>query len=290
MAAHDFVDSAQRFRSGLPAEASLDDKLAFATLCLQNYRVQEQSGDSLSEYFADAFAGFKEKEFKSVDPDTCRNLWDLLRTRGIFVPKGRNVPSADVLNRVAQEDLPWPDGDYEKLVKQATLPSHREQAKIGDLIEEKNNSAIGGHVARVKEVQYDTKIYPAEQFDTASRPLRRSNMANLYKAYSGDDENYSCVNSANFEWKLLLCVERYDEADILDEDWKRAFFVMLAGHATQFYFDSLEKKDMSLVESEDAIKSRFLTAERTRELLRKLEALSFTSIISLHETDTLCHA
>lgn len=282
MAANDVVDNAQRFRNGLPAEATLDDKLAFATHCLQNYHVQQWSGDSLSEYFADDFGGFTKEDFKSIDSDTRRNLRDLLRSRGVFVPKGRNVLIADALHQVAQEDLPWPDEDLEKPSKQATLSSQQKQTKIGDLDEEKDNNAVDVHVARVDEVPYNTGIHPAEQSDTASRPLRRSNMANLFKAYSGDDDKYSGGTTDNFERKFLLFLERCDQADILNEDRNRAFSIMLTGHARQFYFDSLKRKNLSLVELEAAVKSRFLTPERTRALLREWEALSLMSIMSLH--------
>lgn len=39
MAANDVVNNVQRFPKGIPAKATLNDKLAFATHCIQNYRV-----------------------------------------------------------------------------------------------------------------------------------------------------------------------------------------------------------------------------------------------------------
>lgn len=61
---------------------------------------------------------------------------------------------------------------------------------------------------------------------------------------------------------------------------------MLTGHARQFYFDSLKRKDMSLVELQAAMKSLFLTPERTRALLRGWNALSLMAIMFLHTNES----
>lgn len=66
-------------------------------------------------------------------------------------------------------------------------------------------------------------------------------MANLLKAYSSDDEEYSGETKGNFESKFLLFLERCDHADVLDEDQNRAFSATITGHARHFYVELLKR-------------------------------------------------
>lgn len=64
--------------------------------------------DTLSGYFADNFRDFTVEYFKMIDPDARRELRDLLRNRGVYAPKGRNMLIPDGLYAYVQEYIPWP--------------------------------------------------------------------------------------------------------------------------------------------------------------------------------------
>lgn len=76
MAAKEGSSDAQRFRNGLPADATLEDKKAFAIHCAKDYDKQNWHGDSLSKYFADVFGGISIKDFAALGSDTRQHPLD----------------------------------------------------------------------------------------------------------------------------------------------------------------------------------------------------------------------
>ena len=79
MAANEGTSDIIHFDNGLSAEATIEDKKAFALHFFSNYEAQKWRGDSLSDFFAEDFRKFSIDDFKAVDSDTRRNLRDLLR-------------------------------------------------------------------------------------------------------------------------------------------------------------------------------------------------------------------
>lgn len=85
------------------------------------------------------------------------------------------------------------------------------------------------------------EICLVEQNGAIIRPSRQSIMAKLFKALFGYDGKYNRGTKDNFEHKFLLFMERYELADILQQDKKRAFKIVSTGNTWQFYFHSLNK-------------------------------------------------
>lgn len=52
-------------------------------------------------------------------------------------------------------------------------------------------------------------------------------IASLFKTCSWDDDRYSGAATDSFERKLMLSVDRFDRADISDEDRHIAFYIVL---------------------------------------------------------------
>lgn len=71
-------------------------------------------------------------------------------------------------------------------------------------------------------------------------------VANLLNAYAEEEEKFSGFTTDNFERKYMLFIKRCDQADILEDDEKRAFFIMLNGAARQHYFDPLKSRMLDL--------------------------------------------
>lgn len=78
----------------------------------------------------------------------------------------------------------------------------------------------------------------------------------------------------------MLYIERCDQADVSECDGHHAFSIMLIGNACQDYLDVLERQNLTLSEPELTIKSRFMTPERTRALLREWKSVSLASILT----------
>lgn len=74
----------------------------------------------------------------------------------------------------------------------------------------------------------------------------RSNMANLFKAYSFDGDCYSILTTDIFGRKFMLFIERCAQADNANKYRCRAFSIMLTGSSKQFYFDSIMSKTLDL--------------------------------------------
>lgn len=91
MVTNESGEDATHFRDRLPAEATNDFKAAFAAHWLASYRRQEWKSDSLTTFFAEDCCNFSEDDFKEIDCSTRRNLRDLPRNRGVFVPKVRSI-------------------------------------------------------------------------------------------------------------------------------------------------------------------------------------------------------
>lgn len=156
-----------------------------------------------------------------------------------------------------QEELSWPDDDPEKPSKTSSQAALQQHAKPGTGIEWDHQADLKELVVSNENKASESKARPSEKSDAISHPFERSNMANLFEAYSGNDDKYSGGTANNFERKFLLFLERYDLADISSEDRHRAFSNMLSGHIGQFYFDSLKRNERSLDELEAVVKRRF---------------------------------
>lgn len=101
--------NAARFHSRLPEFATFDDKSLSLTFCFIVYKHQTHwCNEDLAEYFVDNFRHLSTDDFKQVNGDERRELPDLLRCREIYVFKGRNVLSSDVLYVVVKGEIPWP--------------------------------------------------------------------------------------------------------------------------------------------------------------------------------------
>lgn len=71
------VENFPRVRNGLPAKATNDDKLVFATHCLDNYKRQNWNGESLPAFLAKDFANFNIEDFKQPTP-TSGEIWVMI--------------------------------------------------------------------------------------------------------------------------------------------------------------------------------------------------------------------
>lgn len=210
MVADKSIEGVLRIGIGLPAEANIDEKIAFTKYCLKNYQKQGWIGSSLSKLFSDDFASFTIEELRHVDSHTRWNLRNLLREPGVFAPQGRSKPIANSLFLVVQEEIPWLEDGLKK-------PAVKEQIFANSTIQQK------GHPSMSRKAGESLKEQPAEAiaigegnmvFENTVPELvphwKQGIMVNLFKAHSDDSDKYGGSSSDNFGRELMLFLERYE--------------------------------------------------------------------------------
>jgi len=120
-----------KFKSGLPADVEDNLRTEYTTYCVDVYKRMKWKDDTLSEYDADDFRKFAKENFHAIPTVLRRELRDLLRSFGVYVPKGRTILIADALYEVAQKDIPWPANEKENPKSPGIgEESHQEQQKV----------------------------------------------------------------------------------------------------------------------------------------------------------------
>lgn len=112
----DLTESDARFGHGLPDESTDEDKRLLVDFRVRSYKSRRHwKADTLAECSADDFARFSPDDFKLLNGDFRRELRDLLRNCGVYVPKGRGVLLPDGLYAFVKENFPCPTrGDGEE--------------------------------------------------------------------------------------------------------------------------------------------------------------------------------
>lgn len=72
----------------------------------------------------------------------------------------------------------------------------------------------------------------------------RMGLCNSSKFYFSDNDRYSGLPTDNLARNTCLFEERCDQASFASHDKYRAFSIMLAGCALEFYFDNLQNKGL----------------------------------------------
>lgn len=162
----------------------------------------------------------------------------------------------------------WPNVDPEKPVAKGL-----QSINASDCCRE--NHATPGFCADQPEVHASELVDAGEEYavpDKSNLRLtphwKRGSMANLFKAYMGDEDKYDRSTKDNFERNFKMFLERCEQANIPCFDRHRAISIMLVDQALQYYRNVMKTKNPSLVELKTAAEFRFQSSKRTRALLR----------------------
>lgn len=102
-----------RFDNGLPKIADAETKTAFARHCFLEYTAEHWNGSKLLEYFGTDFDSSTAEGFAATPGTDKRRLRSLLRSRGMFVARGRRTSVAKAYYDAAQNELDWHADDKE---------------------------------------------------------------------------------------------------------------------------------------------------------------------------------
>lgn len=98
---------AVRSALGVPSDADISPTVAFAWYCVQVYKSEGWTRSTLSENSGTDSATFTKDYFASIYDTDRRRLCDLLRDQEVYVPKDRNINTANALFDSAQNKLEW---------------------------------------------------------------------------------------------------------------------------------------------------------------------------------------
>lgn len=98
------IESKGKFSNGLTANSTQEETRKFLRYCYSlDHDQSSWPGEVLGEYFQDDFESLKWNEFKNIDKTVRRNMRDLLRARGFYLPIGNNIRVPTVLFEIVKE-------------------------------------------------------------------------------------------------------------------------------------------------------------------------------------------
>lgn len=126
------------------------------------------------------------------------------------------------------------------------------------------STAIGGKEEEAANSSKEAKVVMRKTKDTAYTPksskvYKRGNVSNIFKAYSTEEEKYSGSFTDNFDRKLVLFQNRFDQIDVPNHNRTRAFSFIQKGDVLQYYFDNSRQNNMSFNDLIQAMKDRSST-------------------------------
>ena len=81
----------------------------------------ERNTQSHEEYFLQDFQGWNEAAFNRLSPTLLTELREILREKGVYIPKRRGLPIAKALVQALTEELEWPEDERNQQPKQQEL-------------------------------------------------------------------------------------------------------------------------------------------------------------------------
>lgn len=111
MKENNVFDSTECFRSGLPANATDDEKRRFVQYRIKVYKKEDDRNGDLAKYFAEDFGSFTSDDFKFANSIDRHGLQDFLRDRRVYCTKGLGMNIAVLLFLTAQKRPTWPDNN-----------------------------------------------------------------------------------------------------------------------------------------------------------------------------------
>lgn len=111
-----------KFSLRLHETATIDDESQSVAFRLDVYKRRVHWGKrDLFKYFADKFCNFSPEDFRMTDGNDCRELYDLIQSYGVYVPKGWNILIPDALYTVVQEDMLWPSDEEKRCMNKSDM-------------------------------------------------------------------------------------------------------------------------------------------------------------------------
>lgn len=231
----------------MPEDADKSARTDYTIEYTNLYDEKARTASTLSGYFAVDFKSFTTQMFCELPNVVKSNLRKVLRNKGVYVCKGRNVNIADALRQAVEDELKWPLDDFAGDHKDDTLNA-KEKLSI-----ENSSGAVTKNVFGI---------------------------SNLMKSYKKDEDCYSGLPTENFGRKIALFHERCDQAGVNEEDKPRAYSIILRGLALQHYFDALQGRVFDLIDLVQATRERFITPEYTRALIQQWDDTTLHTVMT----------
>ena len=113
----------ERFKYGLPSNATGRDKEDYVEYMLQHWEERKKKGSALQDDLWDCFDPYTLEDFQALSQELRESLREHLRRNGIYVPRRRGYSVAKALYEASHDDLEWPEDDWENPKKGTGAPT-----------------------------------------------------------------------------------------------------------------------------------------------------------------------
>ncbi|RKF65566.1 hypothetical protein OnM2_006007 [Erysiphe neolycopersici] len=286
---------------------------------IDGYSKHNFVGEQLWEAFVDDFENFKtQSDWQRGDNFTVRSLRDMLRSKGVYIPKERGTSTiskhlANLVNSTSFPDWNKEDRDYLKV-----MPPYRSENKTWRTANSRNKPGYYNHDENL-ENRYQ-EAGPSEYYrPRSSAPARQQSILNYNQdnfSHGGqapqDQASFSRYNVSHntkqistlervypeklkyrgdgdtFDYKFHIFMSRCRQSAIPFDETPTAFSVMLTGMALSFYYVHLDQiLDPTLDNLCSAMKDRFENFEYRRNQQDAWHELKINDIINMHPEKSL---
>src|SRR5579871_3421188 len=271
-----------------------DDLTKYIKWCTEAYEYEGWHDSELWGMFQEQFEKFTEEAFEKANRHYVGKLKSYLRSHGVYVEASRTTRMAKGLYNAAQEEEQaiWPQDQLRSQIE--TGPFHSILAKQAATTTSMAPQPVQPATKNVDtSTPISTSIPTAPQLppqaartsETSARASALSGLgrevANLAKLYT-EEHKYSGEND-NFEYKLNIFNNACKRADIPAEGKADAFPTMLKGLALDFYFSTLDNRNLNFDQMCEAMIVHFEGEEYQRATQAKWDSTTLSSVARKHE-------
>ncbi|RKF83829.1 hypothetical protein GcM3_007049 [Golovinomyces cichoracearum] len=284
-----------------------EDIVEFIKNRVEEYRIHDYQGDDFGWDFYDDFKEFTTPEsFLRAGTEPPRRLRDILRKKGVFIPKDKKSIAGNLVALLSLNEPPtWPstDKEYERImelekkefplkykstkpIKEARYFNVKESGKI-----EKSSDAMESR-GPLHQIRQDTTLplpaYPSNSIEDQSLEYDEYRISNyhphgfsqelstLTKLYN-DCSKYS-GNGDSFDYKFDIFLRQCENTNIPRNGLKNDYPIMLKDALYYYYNFFGNEKKFSLESMCKIFKDKFEGVEHKRTLLNNWNKLNFEII------------
>ena len=284
--APDTSSDAYNFKIPLPADANKEIKAEFADYHAKGILANPKY-DTFDtwEIYAEQFQHFNLEAFQSLPAGTKTDLRQVLRSKGVYVNKGRGQNRGRALLQALEEGLDWPSGeardgngneDVQLPPPQASqTPKGKEPLALA--------TPSGSTDAREPPPPPPQKPQPLRELSAEEKShfatIGRLTTS-LAKIYTSEDK-YGGDTEENLETKLKIFGARCKACGLVDtRDLPDAVQFMLKDQALEYYLEHCHGQGLGMEAIEAMLRDRFYTEERTMALVREWERASLKDLMT----------
>ena len=283
--AHGSVD-VNIFASGLPENATDDQKIAFSAHALKTYKDEGWTGRELAQIFKEDFGSFNLEDFYKMNSSIRRQLRGHLRRNGCFVKIEHGKHCALSLYESLSTNMQWPDN--EPIETHFGNPSGSSEIQNRLPARSTNHHPVVlNDINETDNIARGQQIPSAITSNTLSTTTGNYAKTSMIKSYSSSAEKYKGHFDDNLDRKIELFELRSDQFGLPASERSMVIDIILADDALDYYLDKIRPLNLSYSEIIEMLRKRFNTKERIVKLKEEWDATKLTEYIKKYNNKTI---